>query len=240
MNKIEKLQKIIDESENIVAFTGAGISTESGLKDFRSKDGLYKQKNKYDLPPEYLLSHDCFFNNTDIFYEYYKENLNVEGIKPNIAHNYLKHLETQGKLKAVITQNIDGLHTLAGSKEVYEVHGTISKNTCIKCGKVYDKDAVFKSKDIPKCTCGGLLKPNVVLYGEMLPEVDFNKSIQAISKADTLIVLGSSLTVYPASGLINYFHGKNLVIINLDSTPFDDKATLVINDKLSNVFSKLK
>ena len=237
MNKIEELQKIIDESENIVAFTGAGISTESGLKDFRSKDGLYMQKNKYNLPPEYLLSHDCFFNNTDIFYEYYKENLNVEGIKPNIAHNYLKHLEDIGKLKAVITQNIDGLHT---NKEVYEIHGTISKNTCIKCGKVYDKDTVFKSNDIPMCSCGGLIKPKVVLYGESLPEYEVNKSIEAIYKADTLIVLGSSLTVYPASGLINYFHGKNLVIINLDSTPFDDKATLVINDKLSNVFSKLK
>ena len=235
--KIEELQKIIDESNNIVAFTGAGISTESGLKDFRSKDGLYKQKNKYDLPPEYLLSSDCFYNNTDIFYEYYKENLNVEGIKPNIAHNYLKHLEDINKLKAVITQNIDGLHT---NKVVYEVHGTISKNKCIKCGKEYDKDTVFKSNDIPMCSCGGLIKPKVVLYGESLPEYEVNKSIESILNADTLLVLGSSLTVYPAAGFINYFKGKNLVIINLDSTPFDDRATLVINDKLSNVFSKLK
>ena len=237
MNKIELLQKMIDESNNIVAFTGAGISTESGLKDFRSKDGLYNKKNKYDLPPEYLLSHDCFINNTEIFYEYYKENLNVEGIKPNIAHNYLKHLEDINKLKAVITQNIDGLHT---NKEVYEVHGTISKNTCINCGKVYNKDKVFKEKEIPICECGGLIKPNVVLYGESLPEEAFTKSISAIEKADMLMVLGSSLTVYPAAGFINYFHGKNLVIINLDETPYDNKANLVIHDKLSNVFNKLK
>ena len=240
MDKIELLQKMIDESNNIVAFTGAGISTESGLKDFRSKDGLYNQKNKYDFPPEYLLSHDCFINNTDIFYEYYRENLNVENIEPNIAHKYLKNLEDKGKLKAIITQNIDGLHTQAGSKEVYEIHGTISKNKCTKCGKEYDKDSVFKSKVIPRCKCNGLLKPKVVLYGEMLPEDEFNKSIEAIYKADMLIVIGSSLTVYPASGLINYFHGKNLVIINLDKTLFDNKANLVINDKLSNVFSKLK
>ena len=240
MNKIEELQKIIDESENIVAFTGAGISTESGLKDFRSKDGLYNQKNKYDFPPEYLLSSDCFYNNTNIFYEYYKENLNVEGIKPNITHNYLKHLEDIGKLKAVITQNIDGLHNDAGNKVVYEVHGTISKNKCTKCGKEYDKDTVFKSNDIPMCSCGGLIKPKVVLYGESLPEYEVNKSIEAIYNADTLLVLGSSLTVYPAAGFINYFKGKNLVIINLDKTPYDNKATLVINDNLSNVFSKLK
>ena len=237
MNKIEMIQKMIDDSENIEAFTGAGISTESGLKDFRSKDGLYSMKNKYNLPPEYLLSSDCFYNNTDIFYEYYKENLNVEGIKHNVAHNYLKQLEDKGKLKAVITQNIDGLHT---NKEVYEIHGTISKNKCTKCNKEYDKDTVFKSQDIPKCSCGGLIKPKVVLYGEMLPEEEFNKSINAIENADMLMILGSSLTVYPAAGLVNYFKGKYLVIINLDETPYDDKANLVIHDKLFNVFSKLK
>ena len=240
MDKIELLQKMIDESETIVAFTGAGISTESGLKDFRSKDGLYNQKNKYDFPPEYLLSHDCFINNTEIFYEYYRENLNVEGIEPNIAHKYLKYLEDEGKITGIITQNIDGLHTLAGNSNVFEVHGTINRNTCISCNKMYDRDTVFNSKKIPKCDCGGLIKPNVVLYGEGLPEKEFTKSINAISKADMLIVLGSSLTVYPAAGLINYFHGKYLVIINLDKTPYDDKADLVINDKLSNVFSKLK
>ena len=240
MDKIELLQKMIDESETIVAFTGAGISTESGLKDFRSKDGLYNQKNKYDFPPEYLLSHDSFINNTEIFYEYYKENLNVEGIEPNIAHKYLKHLEDNKKLIGIITQNIDGLHTLAGNSNVFEVHGTINRNTCISCNKIYDRNTVFNSKKIPKCDCGGLIKPNVVLYGEGLPEKEFTKSINAISKADMLMVLGSSLTVYPAAGLVNYFHGKYLVIINLDETPYDDKANLVIHDKLSNVFSKLK
>lgn len=240
MNKIEELQKMIDESNNIVVFTGAGISTESGLKDFRSKDGLYNQKNKYNFPPEYLLSHDCFINNMDIFYEYYRENLNVENIEPNIAHKYLKYLEDKNKLKAIITQNIDGLHTKAGSKEVYEVHGTISKNKCTKCGKEYDKDAVFKKEGIPKCECGGIIKPKVVLYGEGLPEEEFTKSIDATEKADMFIVIGSSLTVYPAAGLVNYFHGKYLVIINLDETSYDSKANLVIHDKLSNVFSKLK
>ena len=240
MDKIETLQKMIDESKTIVAFTGAGISTESGLKDFRSKDGLYSRKNKYDLPPEYLLSHDCFINNTEIFYEYYKENLNVENIEPNISHKYLKHLEDEKKLIGIITQNIDGLHTKAGNINVFEVHGTINRNTCTRCKKIYDKDRVFKCKNIPKCDCGGLIKPNVVLYGEGLPEEEFTKSIESIEKADMLMVLGSSLTVYPAAGLINYFHGKYLVIINLDETPYDDKADLVINDKLSHVFSKLK
>ena len=240
MDKIEILQKMIDESNNIVAFTGAGISTESGLKDFRSKDGLYNQKNKYNFPPEYLLSHDCFINNTEIFYEYYRENLNCKNVKPNIVHKYLKHLEDEKKLIGIITQNIDGLHTLAGNSNVFEVHGTINRNTCISCNKMYDRDTVFNSKKIPKCSCGGLIKPNVVLYGEALPEEEFTKSIDAIEKADLFIVLGSSLTVYPAAGLINYFHGKYLVIINLDETPYDDKADLVIHDKLSNVFSKLK
>ena len=240
MNKIEQLQKMIDESNNIVAFTGAGISTESGLKDFRSKDGLYNQKNKYDFPPEYLLSHDCFINNTEIFYEYYKENLNSKNVKPNIAHKYLKHLEDENKLKAIITQNIDGLHTSAGSSNVFEIHGTINKNTCLSCNKTYDANYIFNSKKIPKCSCGGLIKPNVILYGEPLFEEEFNKSINYISKADMLIVIGSSLTVYPASSLINYFKGKYLVILNLDETLYDDKADLIINDKLSNIFSKLK
>ena len=240
MYKIEILQKIIYESKNIVAFTGAGISTESGLKDFRSKDGLYNKKNKYDLPPEYLLSHDCFINNTEIFYEYYRENLNCKNIEPNIAHKYLKHLEDEKKLIGIITQNIDGLHAKAGNSNVFEVHGTINTNTCISCNKTYDADYVFNSTKIPKCDCGGLIKPNVVLYGEGLPEEEFTKSINAIEKADMLMVLGSSLTVYPAAGLVNYFHGKYLVIINLDETPYDLKADLVIHDKLGNVFSKLK
>ena len=240
MQKIEILQKMIDESNNIVVFTGAGISTESGLKDFRSKDGLYNQKNKYNFPPEYLLSHDCFINNTEIFYEYYKENLNCNNVEPNITHKYLKHLEDEKKLIGIITQNIDGLHTKAGNSKVFEVHGTINRNTCTSCNKIYDADYVFKSTKIPKCDCGGLIKPNVVLYGESLPEEELTKSINAIEKADMLMVLGSSLTVYPAAGFVNYFHGKYLVIINLDETPYDNKANLVIHDKLSNVFNKLK
>lgn len=240
MNKIELLQAMIDESNNIVVFTGAGISTESGLKDFRSKNGLYKEKNKYNLPPEYMLSNVCFYDNTKIFYEYYKENLNCENVEPNIAHYYLKKLEEKGKLKAIITQNIDGLHSKAGCKNVYEIHGTISKNTCVNCKKEYDSSYIFNSKGIPMCTCGGVIKPNVVLYGEMLPEKDYILSENAIINADLLIVIGSSLTVYPASGLINLFNGKNLVIINLDETQYDDKASLVIHDKISNVFKKLK
>ena len=240
MNKVEELQKMIDEVDNIVVFSGAGTSTESGLKDFRSKDGLYNQKNKYDFPPEYLLSNSCFYNNTDIFFEYYKENLNCSNIEPNITHKYLKKLEDIGKLKAIITQNIDGLHTKAGNKNVYEIHGTISKNTCLKCKKVYDADYVFNSIGIPKCTCGGIVKPNVVLYGEMLPEDAYSKSVESVYNADMLIVIGSSLTVYPASGLVELFKGKYLVIINLDETTYDYRANLVIHDKLSNVFNKLK
>ena len=239
MNKIDELKKMINESNYIVCFTGAGVSTESGLKDFRSKDGLYNQKNKYGYEPEYLLSHDCFINHQEEFFEYYKDNLNSLNIKPNIVHNYLKTLEDKNKLKAIITQNIDGLHTIAGSKNVYEVHGTTYSNHCIKCNKQFDANYVFNSKGVPYCTCGGIIKPDVVLYGEMLPEEAFTNSINEIQKADMLIVLGSSLTVYPASGLINYFNGKYLVIINKDKTLYDNRANLVINDTLSNVFNRL-
>lgn len=239
MEKIELLKKMIDESNNIVCFTGAGVSTDSGLKDFRSKDGLYSQKNKYNYPPEYLLSSDCFYNNTYEFFEYYKNNLNSLNIEPNITHKYLKHLEDINKLKAIITQNIDGLHTKAGSKNVYEIHGTTYKNHCTKCNKEYDASYVFNSKDIPYCTCKGIIKPDVVLYGEMLPEDAYYNSIKAIENADMLLVLGSSLTVYPASGLVDLFNGKYLVITNKDKTPYDNKASLVINDSLKSVFEKL-
>lgn len=239
MNKIELLKKMINESNNIVCFTGAGVSTESGLKDFRSKDGLYNQKNKYNYSPEYLLSIDCFKNNTKKFFKYYKDNLNSLNINPNITHKYLKDLEDKNKLKAIITQNIDGLHSKAGSKNVYEIHGTTYKNHCIKCNKEYNAEYVFDSKNIPICDCKGIIKPDVVLYGEMLPEDAYNNSIKAINNADMLLVLGSSLTVYPASGLINYFNGKYLVIINKDKTPYDNIADLVINDSLKNIFSKI-
>lgn len=239
MDKIEILKNMINDSKRIVVLTGAGVSTDSGIKDFRSKDGLYNMKNNYDYPPEYLLSSRCFYDNTKDFFKYYKENMNVLNYEPNITHKYLKKLEDEGKLKAVITQNIDGLHTKAGNKNVYEVHGTINKNKCIKCNKEYDANYIFSSKDIPTCECGGIIKPDVVLYGEMLPNDVFEKAENTIYKCDMLMILGTSLTVYPASGLVNLFNGKYLVIINNDETPFDDRANLVINDNLSNVFSKI-
>ncbi len=237
MNKVEELKKIINESNNIVAFTGAGASTLSGIKDFRSKDGLYNMKYKYN--PEDILSSYFFFTKTDEFYEFYKDKLNCLDKKPNIVHNYLSQLEKENKLKCVITQNIDGLHTKAGSKNVLELHGTIYKNHCIDCGKEYDPEYVFKSNGIPKCECGGIIKPNVVLYGEGLDNDDFFKAEQFVSTCDTLIIIGTSLTVFPVSGLVRLFKGKNLVIINRDTTPYDSLASLVINDELDNVFKKL-
>ncbi len=238
MEKIDRLQKIIDESKSIVFFSGAGISTLSGIKDFRSKDGLYNIK--YKFPPELILSSSFFYANTEEFYKFYKDKLNALNVEPNIVHKYFFKLEQLGKLKSIITQNIDGLHTKAGNKKVYELHGTIYKNHCIKCGKFYDANYVFNSKDIPICTCGGIIKPDVVLYGESLPEYDYNNAIYDITHSDTLIIAGSSLTVYPASGMIRLFKGKNLVIINRDKTDYDGYATLVIHDDLKNVFEKLK
>lgn len=238
MDKISKLQRMIDESNNIVVFTGAGVSTDSGLKDFRSKDGLYKKPSPY--PAEYMLSNACFNMHPEEFFEYYKENFNCLDIEPNITHKYFKKLEDKKKLKAIITQNIDGLHTKAGNKNVFEVHGTIYKNHCVKCHKEYDANYVFNSEGIPLCTCGGTVKPDVVLYGESLPDKDFLGGLRAISDADMLIVCGSSLTVYPASGMVDNFNGKYLVIINNTETPYDYKANLVINDNLAKVFSKLK
>ena len=236
MDKIEQLKQMIKESNNIVCFTGAGVSTDSGIKDFRSKNGLSKDTS---IPVEILLSSNYFYSHTEDFYEFYKEYFDSSKIKPNITHKYLKKLEDEGKLKAIITQNIDGLHSKAGSKTVYEVHGTVFKNHCIKCEKEYDEDYVFKSKGVPLCTCGGIIKPNVVLYGEQLPEEAVNGSIKAIENADMLLVLGSSLVVYPAAGFIDYFHGKYLVIINNDRTQYDDVASLVIHENLSKVFKEL-
>ena len=237
MDKIAKLQEMIDASKNIVFFGGAGVSTDSGIKDFRGSNGIYKEKNEY--PPEYLLSSDCFYNDTELFYKFYKKSMNCLDAKPNKAHEYLKKLEDQGKLKAIVTQNIDGLHQKAGSKKVYEIHGTIYSNHCVKCHKYYDANEVFTADGIPRCSCGGIIKPDVTLYGEMLPE-DYVKAIVAIGEADMLIVAGTSLVVEPASSLINYFNGKYLVIINYDETRYDNRANLVINDGISNVFSKLK
>lgn len=237
--KIRELKEIINESNNIVFFGGAGVSTASGLKDFRSKDGLYNEKNNLlNVSPEFMLSVSCFYSFTKEFYKYYKANMNSLNVKSNIVHEYLAKLEQLGKLKAIITQNIDGLHQKAGSKNVLELHGTIYKNHCIKCGKEYSAEYVFNSEDIPRCECGSIIKPNVVLYGEMLPE-DFVLAEKYISECDLLIVAGTSLIVEPAASLINYFRGKNLVIINNDETPYDKRATLIINEDLTSVFKLL-
>lgn len=235
---IDELQEMIDKSNNIVFFGGAGVSTESGIKDFRSKDGLYNMKYKYN--PEEILSHHFFMNNLEEFYIFYKDKLNCLDALPSTCHKYLKELEKSGKLKTIITQNIDGLHQKAGSNCVLELHGSIYRNYCMNCLKKYDASYVFNSKNIPKCECGGIIKPDVVLYEETLNDSIVEGSIRAIEKADMLIVAGTSLTVYPASGLINYFHGKYLVIINNDETTYDSRANLVIHDSLKNVFSKLK
>ena len=239
MTDYEKLQKLIDESNNIVFFGGAGVSTESGIKDFRSIDGLYNEK--YDYPPEVMLSRSFFNEHQEEFYKFYKDKLNCLDIEPNITHKYLKKLEDSGKLKAIITQNIDGLHEKCGSKNVLLLHGTIFKNHCMMCDKEYDAEYVFNSHDIiPRCSCNGIIKPDVVLYEEPLDENVVTKAIDAIKNCDLLIVGGTSLVVYPAASYIRHFMGKNLVIINKDSTSYDSKADLVIHDKLGNIFSKLK
>ena len=235
--KIEKFKTLVNESNNIVFFGGAGVSTESGIPDFRSKDGLYNQKYKY--PPEEILSHTFFINHTEEFFKFYKEKLNSLKYEPNVTHIKLAELEKDGKLKAVVTQNIDGLHQKAGSKNVYELHGSVLRNYCMKCHKFYDAEYVFNSSGVPKCSCGGIIKPDVVLYEEALDEETLEKSVYAIANADLLIVAGTSLTVYPASGLINYFRGKNLVLINRDTTPFDNRADLVINESLGKVFGEI-
>ena len=236
-NKIELFKELVNRSNNIVFFGGAGVSTESGIPDFRSKDGLYSQQYKY--PPETVLSHRFFMNNTEEFYTFYKNKMNCLNYEPNITHSTLAMLENQGKLKAIVTQNIDGLHQKAGSKVVYELHGSVHRNYCMKCGKSFDAEYVFGSNGVPKCSCGGTIKPDVVLYEEGLNEETVSNSIKAISNADLLIIGGTSLTVYPASGLVDYFNGKALVLINRDETPYDSKADLVINDSLGNVFREL-
>ena len=235
---INKLQSIINESKTIVFFGGAGVSTESGIKDFRGKNGLYKSLYK-GYPPEYLLSKDCLEENTEMFYDYYREYLNNESIEPNITHYFLTKLEESGKLKAIVTQNIDGLHEKSGSKNVLNIHGTVLKNYCNKCFKEYPSDYIFKSSGIPKCECGGLIRPDVVLYGEMLNE-SFEEAIKYIQECDTLIVGGTSLSVYPAASLVRYFNGKHLVIINDMVTPYDNNADLVIHSSLGEVFSRIK
>lgn len=236
-SSIEKLQNMIDSSDNIVFFGGAGVSTDSGLKDFKGKNGLYTT-SKEELP-EYLLSCKCFHEEPEKFFDNYKKMFNCLNVQPNITHKYLAKLESTGKLKGIITQNVDGLHQKAGSKKVYEIHGTISKNYCLKCNKEYDAEYIFKSNGIPKCSCGGIIKPKVVLYGEMLSD-DYTTAQYLIYKADMLIVAGTSLTVEPANGLVNIYSGNKLVIINDSETPFDYKANLVLHENLKEVFSNLK
>lgn len=236
-DKIEKFKQLVGSSNNIVFFGGAGVSTESGIPDFRSKDGLYNQK--YDYPPEEILSHDFFINHTEEFYKFYKDKMNTLNYSPNITHIKLADLEKENKLKAVVTQNIDGLHQKAGSKIVYELHGSVLRNYCMECRKFYNAEYIFSCDSVPICTCGGIIKPDVVLYGEGLDDTTIENSILAISNADLLIVAGTSLTVQPASGLINYFRGDNLVLINRDKTFYDYRADLVINENLGKVFEQL-
>lgn len=238
MDKIEEFQKLIDNSKKIVFFGGAGVSTESGIPDFRSKDGLYNQE--YIYPPEEILSHHFFMDNPKEFYRFYKAKLNTLDKEPNICHKYLKKLEDNNKLLGIITQNIDGLHEKTNVKNIALLHGTIYKNHCISCGKSYSADYVFNSSDIPICECGSIIKPDVVLYEEGLDDDTVNKAIYWMRNADLLIIAGTSLTVYPASSFIHYYGGDNIVIINKDKTNFDNMATLVLHDSLGNVFKNLK
>ena len=235
--EIAKLQEIIDDSENIVFFGGAGVSTESGIPDFRSADGIYHQQYRYS--PEQIVSHSFFVRNTEAFYEFYKDKMMFLEAKPNAAHLKLAQLEAEGKLKAVITQNIDGLHQAAGSKTVWELHGSIHRNYCQKCGKFYDASYVKHADGVPRCECGGLIKPDVVLYEEGLDPGVIDHSIRAIREADTLIIGGTSLVVYPAAGFVDYFRGKHLVVINKSATAKEVRAELTIAAPIGEVMKEI-
>ena len=237
MDPIEKLKKWVSESEHIVFFGGAGVSTESGIPDFRSVDGLYNQKFEY--PPEEIISHSFFVDNPEYFFRFYKEKMLPLGFEPNITHKVLARWEEEGRLSAVVTQNIDGLHQKAGSKKVYELHGSVLRNYCTRCGKFHSAEFIKESPGVPKCDCGGTVKPDVVLYEEGLDQNTIEKSVMAIHRADLLIVAGTSLTVYPAAGLINYYQGNRLVLINRDATPYDHHADLVLHESLGKIFSQL-
>lgn len=237
MNKLETLKQWIAESKKIVFFGGAGVSTESGIPDFRSVDGLYNQK--FDFPPERIISHSFFMNDPAYFYRFYREKLMPLGFSPNITHSTLAKWESEGKLSAVITQNIDGLHQKAGSKRVLELHGSVLRNYCTDCGKFYEASFVKESAGIPTCECGGIIKPDVVLYEEQLNSNIVEESLRCIQQADLLIVAGTSLTVYPAAGFVDYYHGNRLVLINRDPTPFDQQADLVFHESLGSVFEQL-
>lgn len=240
MNTVEQIVAVIKNSDNVVFFGGAGVSTESGIPDFRSVDGLYNQK--YDYPPETILSHSFYRRKTSEFYRFYKDKMILKDAKPNVIHNTLARLETEGKVKAVITQNIDGLHQMAGSKEVMELHGSVHKNHCEECGKFFDAQYILDANDVPKCDaigCNGFVKPDVVLYEEGLDDETIRNSIEYIRNADVLIVGGTSLAVYPAAGLIDYYRGNKLILINKSATPRDSVADYIYQGSLSDIFSQL-
>ena len=237
MDAIETLKKWVSESSRIVFFGGAGVSTESGIKDFRSVDGLYSQK--FDYPPEEIISHSFYERNPEYFFRFYREKMMPLDVMPNITHYTLAKWEREGRLSAVVTQNIDGLHQKAGSQRVYELHGSILRNYCVKCGKFYPAAFVKACDGIPYCDCGGIVKPDVVLYEEGLNDRTVEGALDAISRADLLLVAGTSLTVYPAAGFLRYYRGNRLVLINRDPTPYDDRADLVIHDSLGKVLSQL-
>ena len=234
---VAALQRIIDESKRFVFFGGAGVSTESGIPDFRSKDGLYNMK--YKFPPEYMLSHDCFAERTEDFFEFYRDKIISYDAQPNAAHYFLAELERAGRLSAVVTQNIDGLHYAAGSRRVYELHGSVLRNYCTRCGKFYGVDYIRASEGVPRCECGGVVKPDVVLYGEGLDDGVVSGAIEAISQADTIMIAGTSLTVYPAAGLIRYFRGKHVVEVNLDSA-VGVSGAMHIQAKVGELLSRIR
>lgn len=237
MNTLETFKQWISESQDIVFFGGAGVSTESGIPDFRSVDGLYNQKFEY--PPETIISHSFYERDPEYFFRFYREKMLPLGFEPNITHKVLAEWERQGKLRAVVTQNIDGLHQKAGSKTVYELHGSVLRNYCTRCRKFHSAEFIKESESVPRCSCGGIVKPDVVLYEEGLDQNTIENSVMAIRSADLLIVAGTSLTVYPAAGLINYYRGKRLVLINRDATPYDHYADLVFHESLGTIFSQL-
>ena len=237
MGQIKKLKQWISESSRIVFFGGAGVSTESGIPDFRSVDGLYSQK--FDYPPETIISHSFYERNPEYFFRFYREKMLPLGFEPNITHKVLAKWEEAGKLSAVVTQNIDGLHQKAGSKRVYELHGSVLRNYCTRCGKFHSAEFVKEAAGIPRCACGGIVKPDVVLYEEGLDPSTIVMSVRAIQNADLLIVAGTSLTVYPAAGLINYYRGNRLVLINRDATAYDHYADLLFHDRLGEIFTQL-
>ncbi len=237
VNKIEQLSEWINQSDNIVFFGGAGVSTESGIPDFRSVDGLYNQK--YDYPPETILSHTFYVRKTEEFFKFYRDKMLFPDAEPSTTHKKLAQLEAAGKLKGVITQNIDGLHQKAGSKNVIELHGSVLRNYCERCGKFYGIETIINSEGVPHCECGGRIKPDVVLYEEGLDDHNIREAVRLISEADILIVGGTSLGVYPAAGLIDYYEGSKLVLVNKSQTPYDLRANLLIHDALGAVFSQI-